>query len=184
MSANPGPVHSKPNKAMQSSSASPTTFYSCAPNWRSKSRKVDPTPQPSHPRAVGIIRTAGNFINTALARATQRTQRFNRWVRVWICIQDPWRDSVAPLKEVWGGIVLRDRPLIKSVSQHVSDSHLKPSSKGAGPATQSSASTFEISNWRASVPSTRRISKVARMTLSPFEHIEAIAAVCGDPILQ
>ncbi len=54
--------------------------------------------------AAGLIRTAGNFINTALTRATQRTQRFIRWVRVWIYKQAPWGDSLARLKEVWGGI--------------------------------------------------------------------------------
>jgi len=53
---------------------------------------------------AGIIRTAGNFINTALARATQRTQRFIRWVRVWIYRRAPWRDSIARLREIWGGI--------------------------------------------------------------------------------
>ncbi len=42
-----------------------------------------------------------NFINTALTRATQRTQRFIRWVRVWIYKQAPWRDSIARLREVW-----------------------------------------------------------------------------------
>ncbi len=52
--------------------------------------------------AAGIIRAAGNFINTALHRATQRTQRFIRWVRVWIYKQAPWRDSLARLREVWG----------------------------------------------------------------------------------
>ena len=54
--------------------------------------------------AAGIIRAAGNFINTALQRATQRTQRFIRWVRVWIYKQAPWGDSIHRLKEVWGGI--------------------------------------------------------------------------------
>jgi len=51
--------------------------------------------------AAGIIRAAGNFINTALHRATQRTQRFIRWVRVWIYKQAPWRESIARLREVW-----------------------------------------------------------------------------------
>lgn len=50
---------------------------------------------------LGIVRAVGNFINTALARATQRTQRFIRWVRVWIYKQAPWRDSIARLREVW-----------------------------------------------------------------------------------
>jgi len=54
--------------------------------------------------ADGIVRTAQNFINTALDRATQRTQRFIRWVRVWIYKQAPWGDSIARLREVWGGI--------------------------------------------------------------------------------
>ncbi len=54
--------------------------------------------------AAGFIRAAGNFINTALARATQRTQRFIRWVRVWIYKQAPWADSLVRPKEVWGGI--------------------------------------------------------------------------------
>ena len=39
--------------------------------------------------AAGIIRAGGNFINTALDRATQRTQRFIRWVRVWIYGKKP-----------------------------------------------------------------------------------------------
>ena len=55
-------------------------------------------------KVAGIIRTVGNFINTALTRATQRTQRFIRWVRVWIYKQAPWQDSIARLREVWGGI--------------------------------------------------------------------------------
>ncbi len=51
-------------------------------------------------KAVGIIRAAGNFINTAFHRATQRTQRFIRWVRVWIYKQAPWGESILRLKEV------------------------------------------------------------------------------------
>ena len=31
-------------------------------------------------------------------------QRFIRWVRFWIYKQAPWGDSIARLKEVWGGI--------------------------------------------------------------------------------
>ena len=53
---------------------------------------------------TGIIRTAENFINTVLSRATQRTQRFILWVRVWIYKQAPWDASLARLREVWGGI--------------------------------------------------------------------------------
>jgi L,D-peptidoglycan transpeptidase YkuD (ErfK/YbiS/YcfS/YnhG family) len=52
---------------------------------------------------VGIIRTLGNFINTAVQRATQRTQRFIRWVRVWIYRQAPWSDSIDRLRQVWTG---------------------------------------------------------------------------------
>jgi len=52
---------------------------------------------------TGIIRAIGNFINTAVHRATQRTQRFIRWVRVWIYKDAPWRDSIARLREVWAG---------------------------------------------------------------------------------
>ena len=55
-------------------------------------------------KVAGIVRTVGNFINTALTRATQRTERFIRWVSVWIYKQAPWRDSIARLREVWGGI--------------------------------------------------------------------------------
>jgi hypothetical protein len=51
---------------------------------------------------TGTIRSAGNFINTALHRATQRTQRFIRWVRVWIYKEAPWRESNARLRVVWG----------------------------------------------------------------------------------
>lgn len=52
-------------------------------------------------KVAGIARSVGNFINTALTRATQRTQRFIRWVRVWIYKQAPWRDSIARLRQVW-----------------------------------------------------------------------------------
>jgi len=54
-------------------------------------------------KPAGIIRGIGNFINTAVNRATQRTQRFIRWVRVWIYRQAPWRDSIARLRDVWAG---------------------------------------------------------------------------------
>ena len=53
---------------------------------------------------VSVIRPVGNFINTALQRATQRTQRFIRWVRAWIYKEAPWRASIDRLKEIWGGI--------------------------------------------------------------------------------
>lgn len=51
--------------------------------------------------AKGILKATRNFINTALQRATQRTQRFIRWVRVWIYKQAPWFDSIARLRQVW-----------------------------------------------------------------------------------
>lgn len=50
---------------------------------------------------AGAFRAVGNFINTVITRATQRTQRFIRWVRVWIYKQAPWIDSLARLKQVW-----------------------------------------------------------------------------------
>ena len=53
-------------------------------------------------KAAGIVRAAGNFINTALLRASQRTRRFIRWVRVWIYKQAPWGDSIVRLRQVWG----------------------------------------------------------------------------------
>jgi len=48
-----------------------------------------------------IVRAVGNFINSALARATQRTQRFIRWVRVRLYLDVPWSESVARLRELW-----------------------------------------------------------------------------------
>lgn len=50
---------------------------------------------------AGIIRAAGNFINIALQRATQRIDRFIRWVRNRIYLQAPWTASMARLKKVW-----------------------------------------------------------------------------------
>ena len=49
-----------------------------------------------------VIMHVKNFINSALTRATQRTQRFIRWVRVWIYKQAPWSESILRLKEIWG----------------------------------------------------------------------------------
>lgn len=46
----------------------------------------------------GIVR---NFINSAVTRATQRTQRFVRWVRVRIYQRAPWSESMARLRELW-----------------------------------------------------------------------------------
>jgi hypothetical protein len=42
-----------------------------------------------------------NFINSALTRATQRTQRFIRWVRVRLSQDIPWSESVARLRQIW-----------------------------------------------------------------------------------
>lgn len=49
----------------------------------------------------GIIRCAGNFINTAVQRATQRTFRFVRWVGNLIYQQVPWVVTMARLKVLW-----------------------------------------------------------------------------------
>ena len=49
-------------------------------------------------KVVGIVR---NFINSAVTRATQRTQRFIRWVRVRIYQRVPWSESMARLRELW-----------------------------------------------------------------------------------
>lgn len=53
---------------------------------------------------MDVIPVVRNFVNTAIQRATQRTQRFIRWVRVWIYKKAGWGDSIARLREVWGGI--------------------------------------------------------------------------------
>ena len=50
------------------------------------------------PRVMESVR---NFINTAIARATQRTQRFVRWVRVRLYQRAPWSESLARLRELW-----------------------------------------------------------------------------------
>lgn len=42
-----------------------------------------------------------NFINCAVTRATQRTQRFIRWVRVRLYQKAPWSQSLARLREIW-----------------------------------------------------------------------------------
>ncbi|MCF7731287.1 MAG: transposase [Akkermansiaceae bacterium] len=48
-----------------------------------------------------IVQAVRNFINSALTRATQRTQRFIRWVRVRLYIDAPWSESMARLRELW-----------------------------------------------------------------------------------
>ena len=49
----------------------------------------------------GIVQMVRNFINSALTQATQRTQRFIRWVRVRLYQGVPWSESVASLREIW-----------------------------------------------------------------------------------
>jgi hypothetical protein len=53
------------------------------------------------PNPAVVVKVARNFINSALTRATQRTQRFIRWVRVRLYQDVPWSDSVARLREIW-----------------------------------------------------------------------------------
>ncbi|MFN9025694.1 MAG: transposase, partial [Akkermansiaceae bacterium] len=48
-----------------------------------------------------IIKDVRNFINSALTRATQRTQRFIHWVRVRLYLNVPWSESIARLRELW-----------------------------------------------------------------------------------
>lgn len=48
-----------------------------------------------------VVQVVRNFINSALTRATQRTQRFIRWVRVRLYLDAPWSDSMARLRELW-----------------------------------------------------------------------------------
>ena len=50
---------------------------------------------------ASIIHLARNFINSALTRATQRTHRFIRWVRVRLYQEAPWNESVARRREIW-----------------------------------------------------------------------------------
>ena len=49
----------------------------------------------------GLIQGVRNFINSALTRATQRTQRFIRWVRVRLYQEVPWSESMARLRVIW-----------------------------------------------------------------------------------
>ena len=53
------------------------------------------------PLTVFIVPGLRNFINSALTRATQRTQRFIRWVRVRLYLDAPWSESLARLRELW-----------------------------------------------------------------------------------
>lgn len=47
------------------------------------------------------VKAVRNFINSAITRATQRTQRFIRWVRVRLYQQALWSESIARLRELW-----------------------------------------------------------------------------------
>jgi len=51
------------------------------------------------PKPAVVVQVARNFINSALTRATQRTQCFVRWVRVRLCQQAPCSESVVRLRE-------------------------------------------------------------------------------------
>jgi len=53
-------------------------------------------------RAGAAMKKAGNFINEIVQRATHRTQRFIRWLRVALYRDVPWQDAVARLAEIWG----------------------------------------------------------------------------------
>ena len=58
-------------------------------------------PKSESPAMLKIIGIARNFINSAVTRATQRTQRIIRWVRVRIYQRAPWSESVARLRQLW-----------------------------------------------------------------------------------
>ncbi len=53
------------------------------------------------PGASSVMTRSRNFINSAVTRATQRTQRFIRWVRVRLYKRVPWSESLARLREIW-----------------------------------------------------------------------------------
>jgi len=48
------------------------------------------------------LKNEGNMVNTAIQRATHRTQRFIRWVRNRIYLTSSWGQSVARLAVIWG----------------------------------------------------------------------------------
>jgi len=48
------------------------------------------------------LKKVGNMVNTAIIRATQRTQRYIRWVRNRIYKQAPWSKSLDRLSIIWG----------------------------------------------------------------------------------
>ena len=55
----------------------------------------------SKSRVFPLVQKTANFINSAFVRATQRTQRFIRWVRGRIYQQAPWSHSITRLRELW-----------------------------------------------------------------------------------
>jgi hypothetical protein len=61
--------------------------------------------QPGRPNLTKAVKTVRNFIHSAVhsavTRATQRTQRFIRWVRVRIYQRAPWSESLARLRHLW-----------------------------------------------------------------------------------
>ena len=57
--------------------------------------------KPENPKILKVVEIVRNFINSAVTRATQRTHRFIRWVRVRIYQRVPWSESVARLRDLW-----------------------------------------------------------------------------------
>ena len=54
-----------------------------------------------NPDDIAPVNDERNFINSAVTRATQRTQRFIRWIRVRIYQQAPWSESNVRLRALW-----------------------------------------------------------------------------------
>jgi IS4 transposase len=52
-------------------------------------------------KAVGDVKTVANTVNSSVLRATHRTHRFIRWVRIRIYKRVPWKKSVDRLRQVW-----------------------------------------------------------------------------------
>jgi hypothetical protein len=49
-----------------------------------------------------MLKKTANTVNSSVQRATHRTQRFIRWVRVRIYRRAPWGESMDRLRSVWG----------------------------------------------------------------------------------
>jgi hypothetical protein len=64
-----------------------------------QNRKIGRTRE--NPDDIAPVNDERNFINSAVTRATQRTQRFIRWIRVRIYQQAPWSESIVRLRELW-----------------------------------------------------------------------------------